>query len=72
MQFCSVAFVLAETILRELRAKVTHDPIARDFRDHACCSDAQADAIAIDDCRLWKRKRDDGQTVNQNVFRRFQ
>jgi len=52
MQFCSVTFVLAETILRELRAKVTHDPIARHLRNDACRGDAQADAIAIDDCRL--------------------
>jgi hypothetical protein len=72
MQFCSVAFVLAETILRDLRAKVTHDPIARDFRDHACCSDAQADAIAIDNCRLRKWKRNHWQTINQNVVRRLQ
>ena len=48
MQFCSVTFMLAETILRELRAKVTHDPVARDFGDHACRSNAHADAIAID------------------------
>jgi hypothetical protein len=40
MQFCSVTFVLAETILRELRAKVTHDPVAGDLRDHACRGDA--------------------------------
>jgi hypothetical protein len=69
MLFCSVTFVLAETILRELRAKVTHDPVARDFRDHACRGDAQADAIAIDNCRLRKWKRNDRQTVNQNMFR---
>jgi hypothetical protein len=64
--------VLAETILRELRAKVTHDPIACDLRDHACRGDAQADAIAIDNCRLRKWKRDDRQTINQNVVRRFE
>jgi hypothetical protein len=57
MQFCSVTFVLAETILRELRAKVTHDPVARDLRDHACRCDAQTDAIAINNCRLRKWKR---------------
>jgi hypothetical protein len=72
MQFCSVTFVLAETILRELRAKVTHDPVARDLRDHACRSDAQADAIAIDNCRLRKWKRNHRQTVNQNVIRWFE
>jgi len=36
MQFCSVTFVLAEAILGELLAKVTHDPIARDLGNHAC------------------------------------
>ena len=72
MQFCSVTFVLAETILRELRAKVTHDPVASDLRDHACRGDAQADAVAIDNCRLRKWKRNNRQTVNQNVVRRFE
>ena len=72
MQFCSVTFVLAETILRELHAKVTHDPIACDLRDHACRSDAQADAIAIDNGCLRKWKRNHRQTINQNVVRRFE
>jgi hypothetical protein len=72
MEFCSVTFVLAETILRKLCAKVTHDPVARDLRDHAGGGDAQADAIAVDNCRLWERKRNDRQTVNQNVLRRFE
>ena len=72
MQFCSVTFVLAEVILRELRAKVTHDPVARDLRNHACRGNAQADAIAIDNCRLRKWKRNDRQTINQNVIRRFE
>lgn len=72
MQFCSVTFVLAETILGKLRTKVTHDPIARDLGDHASGSNAQADAIAIDNCCLRKRKRNDRQTVNQNVLRRFE
>ena len=71
MQFCSVTFVLAETILREVPAKVTHDPVARDLGDHACRGDAQADAIAIDNCRLRKRKRDNRQPIDQNVIGRF-
>jgi ABC-type phosphate transport system auxiliary subunit len=72
MQFCSVTFVLAEAILRKLRAKVTHDPVACDLGDHTCRSDAQTDAIAIDNCRLRKWKRNDRQTVNQNVLRRLE
>jgi hypothetical protein len=72
MQFCSVTFVPAETILRELRAKVTHDPVACDLRDNARRGDAQTDAITIDNCRLRKWKRNDRQTVNQNVVRRLE
>ena len=72
MQFCSVTFVLTEAILWELRAEVTHDPVARDFRDYARRGDAQADAIAIDNCRLRKWKRNYRQTINQNVVRRFE
>ena len=60
MQFCSVTFVLAETILRELGAKVTHHPVARYLGDHAGSSDAQTDAVAVDDGRLWNRERNDG------------
>ena len=59
MQFGSVAFVLVEAILRELGAKVTHHPVARYLGDHAGGSDAQADAVAVNDGRLRKRKRND-------------
>src|SRR5215469_16351286 len=72
MQFCSVTFVLAETILRKLGAEVTHDPVSRDLRDYACGGNAQADAIAVDNCCLRKRKRNDWQTINQNVIRWFE
>ncbi len=72
MQFCSVTFVLAEAILRELRAKVTHDPIACDLGDDAGSGDAQADAITIDNRRLRKRKRNHRQTIDQDVVRRFE
>jgi hypothetical protein len=71
MQFGSVTFVLAETILRELSAKVTHHAIPRYLGDHAGGSDAQADAITIDDCGLRKWKRNYGQSVDQNVLGRF-
>ena len=40
MQFGAVAFVLAETILGELRAKLTHNPIACDLGDDAGGRDA--------------------------------
>jgi hypothetical protein len=70
MQFGAVAFVLAETILRELRAKFTHNPIARDFGDHARGRDRLAVAIPVDDggLRQWKRK--DRQPVDEDVLRR--
>src|SRR5215211_2340627 len=72
MQFCSITFVPAETILRELSAKVTHDPVACDLRDQARRGDAQADAVTIANCRLRKWKRNDRQTINQHVLRRFE
>jgi hypothetical protein len=71
MQFSSVTFVLAEAILGELSAKVTHHPVARDLGDDASGSDAQADAIAVDDGRLRKWKRDHRQPVDQDVVGRF-
>ena len=64
MQFSSVAFVLAEAILGELSAKVTHQPVACDLGDDAGGSDAQADAITVDDSRLRKWKRYHRQTVD--------
>jgi hypothetical protein len=70
MQLGSVAFVLVEVILRELGAKVTHHPVARYLRDHARCSDAQTDAVAVDNRCLRKRKRDDWQAIDQNMIGR--
>ena len=72
MQFGSITFMLAETILWKLRAKVTHHPVARDLGDHAGGSDAQADAITIDNCSLRKWKRDHRQAVDQDVLGRFE
>ena len=60
VQLGSVTFVLAEAILRELSAKVTHHPVARYLGDHAGSSDAQTDAVAVDDGRLRNRERNDG------------
>ena len=71
MQFGSVTFVLAEAILGELRTKVTHDAVARYLGDHAGGSDAQADAITVDDGRLRKWKRDYRQPVDQDVLGRL-
>jgi len=71
MQFGSIAFVLAEAILRKLSAKVTHHPVACYLRDHACGSDTQADAIAVDNRRLRERKRDHRQPINQDATRQL-
>ena len=70
MQLGSVAFVLVEAILRELGAKVTHHPVACYLGDHARCSDAQTDAVAVDNRSLRKRKRDDWQAIDQNMIGR--
>jgi len=69
MQFGSVTFVLSEAILRKVSAKVTHHPVARDLGDYAGRGNAQADAIAVDDRRLRKRKRNHRQSIDQNVIR---
>jgi hypothetical protein len=71
MQFGSVAFVLVEAILRELGAKVTHHPVARYLGDHAGCSDAQTDAVAVNNRGLRKRKRNDWQSIDQNMIGRI-
>jgi hypothetical protein len=70
MQLSSVTFVLAEAILRELRTKVTHHPVARYLGNHAGGRDAQTNAVPIDDGSLRKWKRNDRQSVNQHVIRR--
>ena len=58
VQFRAVAFVLAEAILREPRAEVAHNRVARDLRDDARGRDAEAVAIAVDDrgLRQWEGK----------------
>ena len=68
MQFGAVAFMLAERILRKLPAKVTHHSVACDLGDHASGSDAQANAITINDGRLRKWKWDHRQTIDQNMI----
>jgi hypothetical protein len=69
VQFRAVAFVLAETILRETRAEVPHNRIARHFGDHAGRRDSEAVAIAVDDRGLGQGKRKNGETVDENVLR---
>jgi hypothetical protein len=68
MQLGSVTLVLAEAILRKLGTKVTHHPVARYLGDYAGGGDAQTHAIAVDDGSLRKWKRNDGQSIDQNVI----
>jgi hypothetical protein len=67
VQFRAVAFVLAEAILGKARAEVAHNRVARDFRDYAGGGNAQAEAIAIDNCGLRKRKGENGQAVDEHM-----
>jgi hypothetical protein len=69
MEFGAVTFMLAETILGKLRAKVTHHPITGYLSDHAGRRDAQAYAIAIHNSGLGQGKRDHRQAIDQNVIR---
>ena len=67
MQFRAVAFVLAEAILRETRTEVAHNRVARDFRDDARGGDAEAVAIAVDDCRLRQGEGKNRQAIDEDV-----
>lgn len=71
VQFGSVTFVLTKAILRKLTAKVTHHPVARNLRNHACGGNAHANAVALDNRGLRKRKWNHRQTIDQNVVRRL-
>jgi hypothetical protein len=68
VQFRAVAFVLAEAILREARAEVAHNRVARDFRDDARSRNAEAVAIAIDDGGLRQGKGKHRQAIDEDVL----
>jgi len=68
VKFRAVAFVLAEAILRETRAEVAHNRVARDFRDHARRRDTEAVAVAVDDGGLGQGKGKHRQPVDENVL----
>jgi hypothetical protein len=69
VQLGAVAFVLAEAILRETRAEVAHNRVARHLGDHARGRDREAVAIAVDDRCLGEREGEHGQTIDQDVLR---
>ena len=68
MQFCAVAFVLAEAIFGKTRAEVAHNRIARHLGNNTRGRDAETETIAIDDRGLRKRERDNGKTVDEHVI----
>ena len=70
MQFGAVTLVLAEAVFRITGAEVAHNRIARHFSDDARGRDAQTQAIAVDDRGLRKRKRENGQPIDEDVFGR--
>ena len=67
VQFRAVAFVLAEAIFGKTRAEVAHNRVAGDLGDHTGGRDAEAEAVAIDDGGLRKRKRENRKPVDQNM-----
>ena len=71
MKFGAVALVLVETIFGKLGAEVTHDPVPRDFRNHARSGDGQTVAVAIDDGSLRKWKWKNWEPVDQDMLGRI-
>src|ERR1700704_2380404 len=71
VEFRAVTFVLAETVFRKLRAKVTHHHIARHFRDDTGGGDGETVAIAIDDRGLRKRKWNHWKSINEDMLGRI-
>ena len=70
VQLGAVALVLAEAILRETRAEVPHNRVARDLRDDARGRDAEAVAIAVDDRGLGQGEGKHGQAIDERMLGR--
>ena len=68
VEFGAVAFVLAETIFGEARAKFTHQTVASHFCDHTGSGDRETDAIAIDNSRLRQGKGRHWKSINEDVL----
>ena len=67
VQFRAIAFVLAEAILGKARAEVAHNRVASDLGNDTGGGNAEAEAIAIDNCGLRKGKRKNGQAVDEHM-----
>ena len=68
MQFRAVAFVLAEAIFGKARAEVAHNRVPRDFGNYTGRGNCQAEAIAIDNCGLRKRKGENGKAIDKHML----
>src|SRR5450631_485147 len=69
VQLSAITLVLAETILRETCAEFTHNPIARDLRDHARRGDGETVAITVDDRSLRQWKGNNRKAIDEDVLR---
>src|SRR5205085_2553594 len=67
VQFRAVAFVLAEAILGISGAKVAHNRVPRDLRDHARGGDREAVAVPVDDGGLREGEWEYREAINEYV-----
>ena len=67
VQFRPVAFVLAKAIFGKARAEVAHNRVAGNFGNDTGGGNAEAEAIAIDNCGLRKGKRKNRKAVNEHM-----
>ena len=67
VQFRAVALVLAEAIFGKARAEVAHNRVARDLGNDTGGGDGETEAIAVDNGRLGKWKRENRQAVDKHV-----
>ena len=69
--FCrSISPMACKTVHWKFQIHDIHDPVAGDLCQDACRGDAQANAIASNQCGLWNSQPLDRETVHQGM-RRF-
>ncbi len=67
MRSGAVAFVFCESVGGIFFIECQHEPVAGDFGNHACGCNAETEAIAADQRRLFDGKWAHGQPVNEDV-----
>src|ERR1700677_470880 len=67
----AITLMAGETVIGILRVVSDHHPVAGNFGDDGRCGDAEAFAIATDDCGLWKLEARNPASVGQHVFGRL-